>query len=136
MVFIKRILILEDNYTVLSKLLEKLSTLEDKQPFEFSLTVINDSEQIENLINNNPKAKFDIILLDRDCKINESFHILDIEHIGVEKVIAISAVRKFNKQLQERGVRRVIEKDLLHVDKFIDKVVSEVEEMIHKMPLT
>jgi len=134
MIFIRRILILEDNYTVLSKLLEKLSTLEDKQPFEFSLTVINDSEQVENLINNNPKAKFDIIILDRDCKINESFHILDIEHMGVEKVIAISAVTRFNKQLEERGVTKVIEKDLSDIDKFTTKVVNVVGEMIQKLP--
>ncbi|HUD04648.1 MAG TPA: hypothetical protein VMR59_01520 [Patescibacteria group bacterium] len=134
MIFVKRMLILEDNYIVLSKLLEKLSTLEDKQPFEFSLTVINDSEQVENLINNNPKAKFDIIILDRDCKINESFHILDIEHMGVEKVIAISAVTRFNKQLEERGVTKVIEKDLSDIDKFTTKVVNVVGEMIQKLP--
>lgn len=136
MIFVKKILILEDNYKVLSKLLEKLSILEDKQPFEFSLTILNDSEQVENLISNNPRAKFDIILLDRDCKINKSFHILDIEGFGVEKVIGISSVPRFNKQLQDRGVKRVVEKDFLHTDKFVDKVVAEVEEMIHKMPLT
>ncbi len=131
---IKRILILEDNYLVLSKLLEKLSTLEDRQPFEFSLTVINDSEQVENLINDNPKAKFDIIILDRDCKINASFHVLDVEHLGVEKVIAISAVTRFNKQAQDRGVKKVIEKDLSDIDKFTTRVVDEVGEMIQKLP--
>ena len=133
---IKRILILEDNYIVLAKLLEKLSILEDRQPWEFSITVINDSEQVENLINDNPKAKFDIIILDRDCKINKSFHILDIEHLGVEKVIAISAVTRFNKQAQDRGVTQVIEKDLSDIDKFAGRVVNEIEKMISKLPWT
>lgn len=134
MILIKRILILEDNYIVLSRLLEKLSLLEDKQPFEFSLTILNDSAQIENLIHGNPKAKFDIILLDRDCKINKSFHVLDLEHFGAEKVIAISSVTEFNKQLKDRGVKRVVEKDLLHPDEFATKVVAEVEDMIQKLP--
>ena len=131
---IKRILILEDNYLVLSKLLEKLSVLEDRQPWEFSLTVINDSEQVENLINDNPKAKFDIIILDRDCKVGKSFHVLDIEHFGVEKVIGISAVPRFNKQLQDKGVTKVIEKDATNIDKFTTRVVDTVGEMIQKLP--
>ena len=130
---LKRILILEDNYKVLSKLLEKLSALEDKQPFEFSITAINDSEQVENLINNNPKAKFDIILLDRDCKINKSFHILDIETLGAEKFIAISTVPKYNEQAKDRGVTKVVEKDLLRMDKFTDEVIKEIENFISKM---
>lgn len=131
---IKRILILEDNYIVLKKLLEKLSILEDRQPFEFSLTIINDSEQVNNLINDNAKAKFDIIILDRDCKINESFHVLNIEHLGVEKVIAISAVTKFNQQAKERGVTKVIEKDLSKIDAFTEEVIEAVGDMIQKNP--
>lgn len=134
MILIKRILILEDNYAVLCKLLEKLSLLEDKQPFQFSLTILNDSDQIENLIHDNPKAKFDIILLDRDCKVNKSFHALNIEDLGVEKVIAISAIPEFNKQLKDRGVRRVVEKNLSHPDEFAAQVVEEIEKMIQKLP--
>lgn len=134
MILIKRILILEDNYKVLSKLLEKLSVLEDKQPFEFSLTILNDSEQIERLVNDNPRAEFDIIILDRDCKVNKSFHVLDIEHFGAEKVIAISTVYKYNQQAKDRGVTTVIEKDLLDIDKFTEKVVKEIEAIISKLP--
>lgn len=133
MMLIKKILILEDNYKVLSKLLEKLSVLEDKQPFEFSITVINDSEQVENLINNNPNAEFDIIILDRDCKINKSFHVLDIERLGTEKVIAISTVYKYNEQAKDRGVTKVIEKDLAAIDDFADKVIAAIEETLSKL---
>jgi hypothetical protein len=131
---IKRILILEDNYIVLSKLLEKLSILEERQPWEFSITVMNDSEQVENLINGNPKANFHILLVDRDCKINKSFHVLDFERFGSDNIIAISAVPRFNKQLEERGVTRVIEKDLSDIEGFTTKVVDAVGEMIQKLP--
>lgn len=129
MMLVKRILILEDHLTVLSKLLEKLGQLEDRQPFEFSITIINDSEQVKNLINANPRAKFDIILLDRDCKVNKSFHVLEIEHFGAKKVIAISSVPEYNKEAKQRGVTRVVLKDLQYIDEFATKVVKEVEKM-------
>ncbi|MDP3726724.1 MAG: hypothetical protein Q8Q96_00220 [bacterium] len=134
MILIKRILILEDNLVVLSKILAKLAILEQDQPFELSLVILTDHEQVEDYVNKNPKAKFDIILLDRDCKLNGSFHVLDIERFGVEKVIAISSVPKFNQQIQERGVTKVIEKDMLHMDEFIDQVIKTIEELISKMP--
>ena len=136
MILVKRILILEDNLTVLSKILDRLATLEQNQPFELSLVVLTDFEQVENYVNKNPKAEFDIILLDRDCKRNGSFHVLDIERFGTEKAIAISSVPRFNKQLQDRGVKMVVEKDLLHTDEFVDEVVAVIEKMLQKMSWT
>ena len=79
--------------------------------------------------NTNPKAQFDIILLDRDCKLNNSFHILDIERFGADKVISISSVPEYNKQAQQKGIKRVILKDLKDIDEFTRKVVNEVEIM-------
>ena len=70
MLFIKSILILEDNLKVLSKILDKLYVLEGDQPFEFSVMALTTSLQVEEYINSNPKANFDIILLDRDCKMS------------------------------------------------------------------
>jgi hypothetical protein len=66
--------------------------------------------------------------------VGKSFHVLDIEHFGVEKVIGISAVTRFNKQAQDRGVTKVIEKDLSDIDKFTTNVVDAVGEMIQKLP--
>lgn len=60
---------------VLSKLLEKLFEVEMDQPYDFNLVILTNCTQVENYINNNPKAGFDIILLDRDCKMNGSFHV-------------------------------------------------------------
>lgn len=134
MIFIKRILILEDNLVVLSKILDKLATLEQNGVFDFSLVVLTDYKQVEDYVNKNPEAAFDIILLDRDCKLNGSFHVLDIERFGPEKVIAISSVPKWNQQVQERGVTKVIEKDFLNLDEFADNVVKTIAEVISKMP--
>ena len=132
MVLYKRILILEDNLLVLSKLLAKLAELEGDQPYDLSLTILTDYLQVENFINNNPKAEFDIILLDRDCKLNGSFHVLDVERFGVNKVIAISSVPKWNEELKLRGVIKVIEKDMSNTELFVKEVQKEVHAMLQK----
>jgi len=135
MVLSKTILILEDNLKVLSRLLDKLFELEQDQPFDFSVIILTNYQQVEDYINSNPRAKFDIILIDRDCKLNRSFHDLDIERFGPNKVIAISSVPEYNEEIKRRGVKKVILKDLRYIDKFAEKVVLEVGKTIRKMPL-
>ena len=126
----KTILILEDNLKVLSRILDGLFELEQDQPYDFSVIVLTTHKQVEDYVNTNPKAQFDIILLDRDCKLNNSFHILDIERFGADKVISISSVPEYNKQAKQKGVKRVILKDLKDIDEFAEKVVKEIEIMI------
>ncbi|MCX6793553.1 MAG: hypothetical protein NTY06_00420, partial [Candidatus Gottesmanbacteria bacterium] len=104
--------------------------LEQDQPYDFALMVLTIGQQVEEYVNNNPKAQPDIIILDRDCKLNESFHILDIERFGAKKVISISSVPEYNKEAKRRGVQRVVLKDFKALDAFVDKVVKEVERMI------
>ncbi|MDO8459952.1 MAG: hypothetical protein Q7S74_02495 [Nanoarchaeota archaeon] len=135
MIIAKTILILEDDLKTLSKILSRLAKLEEDQPFYFSLVVLTDYLQVENYINNNPKAKFDIILLDRDCKLAGSFHVLDLERFGTDKVISISSVPEWNVEAQKRGVTKVILKDYQYLDDFADKVVKQIEEIVRKMPL-
>lgn len=135
MLLIKSILILEDNLKVLSKILDRLYVLEGDQPFEFAVMALTTSLQVEEYINSNPKAKFDIILLDRDCKIDGSFHILDIERFGKEKVISISTVPEHNNDAKLRGVERFVLKDIADLDAFAEKVVAQINEMIRKMSL-
>lgn len=115
MVLSKTILILEDDLRVLSKILEKLFPLEQDQPFDFSVIILTNHEQVEQMINKNPEIKPDIILLDRDCKLAGSFHVLDIERFGADKVISISSVPKYNDEARKRGVQRIIEKDLANI---------------------
>ena len=130
MILNKTILILEDNLKVLSRILDGLFELELDQPFAFSVIILTNYQQVVDYVNNNPKAEFDIILLDRDCKLDDSFHILDIERFGADKVISISSVPEYNQDAKKRGVKRVVLKDLLHIDEFAKKVVKEVEHMI------
>jgi hypothetical protein len=130
MVLTKTILILEDNLKVASKILDYLYELEQDQPYDFSVIVLTTYQQVEDYINSNPKANFDIILLDGDCKLNQSFHILDLERFGTHKVISISSVPKYNELAKKRGVKKVIEKDLADIDGFAQKVVKEIEKMI------
>jgi len=85
--------------------------------------------------NSNPKAKFDIILLDRDCKLAGSFHVLNLEKFGADKVISISSVPEYNDQAQKRGVTKVILKDYQYLDDFADKVVKAIGEIVSKMSL-
>lgn len=132
MILNKNILILEDNLKTLAKILEKLWILEGDQPYEFSTVVITNYVQVEKLINNSKDISFDVILLDRDCKLGGSFHTLDIERFGADKVIAISAVPEFNEDAKKRGVKRTILKDIQNLDQFTTKVVSEVEEVVRK----
>ena len=131
----KQILILEDNLKVLSKILDRLFVLEGDQSFELCVMVLTTSSQVEDYINSNPKAKFDIILLDRDCKIGGSFHVLDIERFGKEKIIGISSIEEFNNELKQKGVDKIVLKDLKDMDKFADEVVEEIKYMIRKIPL-
>src|SRR3989344_9253200 len=135
MIVTKTILILEDDLKTLSKLLAELAKLEEDQPFYFSLVVLTDYIQVEDYINDNPKAKFDIILLDRDCKLAGSFHVLNLEKFGADKVIAISSVPEYNAQLKEKGVTKVVLKDYQYLDKFAEAVVKIIGEIVSKMPL-
>ena len=69
MILSKKILILEDDLLTVSKIVNKLVKLEHDQEYDFSLVVLSDYIQVQDYINSNPKAEFDIILLDRDCKL-------------------------------------------------------------------
>ena len=132
MVLKKRILILEDDLNVLSKILSRLDQLEEREPYSFHHVILADYSQVEDFINNNSKADFDIILLDRDCKLGGSFHVLDIERFGADKVISMSSVPKANAEAMNRGVKRVVLKDFQRLDEFADKVVAEVEDMVRE----
>lgn len=130
MYFNKTILILEDNLKVLSKLLDKLYTLEGDQSNELSVIVLTNGQQVQDYINSNPKADFDIALIDYDDKLGRTFHILEIERFGAEKIIGISSVPKWNEEARKRGVKRIILKDYAKMDEFADKVANEIAEMI------
>lgn len=130
MILLKKILILEDDLKTLSILLKHLAVLEQEQPFSLSLLVLTDNTQVETYINDNPKAEFDIIFLDYDDKLNQSFHVLNIERFGAEKVISISSTQINNDQAKKRGVNKIIMKDYQQLDEFANEVTQMVEKML------
>src|SRR3989344_2143984 len=130
-----RILILEDDLETLSLLLKKLHLLEEKladstNPKDFSVVTLSEYTQVEELINKSDKLDFDIVLLDRDCKAGGSFHVLDIDRIGADKIISISSVPEYNEEAKQRGVRRIIHKNYGNLDQFSDKVIAEIGNLI------
>ena len=132
---LKRILILEDDLETVSVLLGKLAKLENEFmqsdiKVEFSVTLLSEYPDVEQLINSQSQSKYDIILLDRDCKIAGSFHILDIEKFGVDKVISISSTPPYNEEAKLRGVSRVVYKDYSNLNVFADSVMVQIKELI------
>jgi len=126
-----RILILEDDIRALLFLINRINKLEEKSSgFDFALTVLSESSQVEEYINHT-KMDFDVILLDRFCKSNGSFHVLDFEKFGVEKIISISSVSRYNEEARARGVQRIVDKNHNQIEDFADKVVNKIEEIIN-----
>lgn len=135
MILNKTILILEDDLLTLSKILERLSKIEQDQPYDFSVITLTNYQQVEQFVNKNPAIQIDMILLDRDCKLAGSFHVVDLERFGADRVIAISSVPDYNKQAQARGVSRVVLKDYRNLDAFADRLAEEVEDLIKYLPM-
>lgn len=129
-----RLLILEDDLETVSKIFEELAKLENKfvneKGIEISTIVISESPQVDEFINQNTTLDFDIILLDRDCKIGGSFHNLDIQRFGTNKIIGISSVPEYNDELARQGVTKIVHKDYKTLNDFAKKVGSYIEQML------
>lgn len=99
-----RVLILEDDLMTLSALLQMLALVEQSQDnkncYDFAITIMSEYTQVENLVNPMPD-NYDIILLDRDCKACGSFHVLDFDKFDVEKIISISAIPEWNEEAKK-----------------------------------
>ena len=118
-------LILEDDLSTLCEIFNVLRSLR----FDFSLTVISRYDYVDKLINKSD-LKFDLILLDRDCSIGGSFHILDIERFGVHKTISISSCPPWNEEAKKRGVLKIIEKKYEDMDSFSEELASAIKEIL------
>src|SRR3989344_8037551 len=130
MVIGKKLLILEDDLKTLSSILKRLSVLEEDKEYDFCTIVMSDYTQVQDYINNNPKADFDVILLDRDCKLGGSFHILDIEKFGVDKIISISSTPTWNEEARAREVKRIVPKRFSDLDGFAREVIIEIKDLL------
>lgn len=134
-----RILILEDDLETLSVLLSRLSSLEKEleertPPRDFSVVTLSEYTQVEEYINKNSEFKFDAVLLDRDCRAGGSFHVLNIEAIGADKIISISSMPQYNEEAVKRGVKHVVWKDYQDLADFSDNVIKELREILRVTP--
>lgn len=125
-------LILEDDVETLQTIFSVLTELERKPGVEFITTQYSTYKDVENMVNRHEVDKFDLILLDRDCKLGGSFHALDIEKFGADKIISISSVPQWNLEARERGITRVVEKDLLDLRVFAGELKTELEELLRQ----
>lgn len=127
---ITRILILEDDLLTLSKLMEGLHILEDAKNAEIAVTILSEYTQVEEYVNRTKNIKWDIVLLDRDCKAGGSFHALDIQKIGTEKIIGISSMPDYNEQIRSVGVTRIVHKDYRQLKAFVETVMKHIGELL------
>jgi len=126
-----RILILEDDLEAASKILGVLYRVEPHlAPYDFDITLLSTYQSVEILINEHRENDFDIILLDRDCKMNGSFHVLDMERFGLEKIISISSKPEWNQQAQARGVSHVVPKSFSGLDGFAQEIGALVLDLL------
>jgi hypothetical protein len=86
---------------------------------------------VEKYVNKMADDYIDIILLDRDCKIGGSFHVLDFERFNKEKIISISAIPQWNDEAVVSGVSKVLWKDHDNLEDWSEKLMMYIEKMIN-----
>ena len=129
------ILILEDDLKTLSIIMDRLLKLEEElfntsKPLDFSVTVFSTYIQVKDYVNSLEKNNFDLIILDKDCKLGGSFHVLDLNKFNVNNVIAISTNVEYNEEVEKLGVKHVVRKDYMEIDKFGDEFIKKIKELI------
>ena len=129
-----KILILEDDFEAVSKIMAELYKLEGHfAPYDFDVTVLSTSDSVKKLINSQDKDSYDVILLDRDCKIQGSFHDLNIEKFGPEKIISISSTPTWNEEAERRGVKRIVPKSFSDLEGFARDIAEEIKNVLQKI---
>ena len=128
-----RILILEDDLKTLAVIMEELFRLEESlidRQIDFAVTTFSEYNQVQDYLNQTPEPDFDIILLDRDCKLGGSFHVLNIIKFGADKFIAISTQPEYNETAIKMGAKRIIRKDYKRLEEFASNLSDEIKNMI------
>ena len=121
-----KILILEEDLETNQKILNILREIEDEKKVIFGATILPDYIQTEEFINKNPQVKFDILLLDRDCFLGGSFHTVNLDNFDKDKVISISSVPDYNRQVEEKGVKSTVWKDFQNLGEFTAKLKEKI----------
>ena len=125
-----RTLILEDNLNALSVIMNRLQLVHAENNFiKIAVTVLSESTQVESYIHSTSQD-FDLVLLDRDCCIGGSFHILDLSRFSLKKVIAISSHVEYNNKLVAQGVSKVCTKDFSKLEEWGDELWETIRGVV------
>ena len=110
---------------VLKDLEDKLLKSDERR--DVAVTVFSEYTQAEDYLNKLEESKFDVVLLDRDCKLGGSFHVLNLDKFGKDKIIGISSVPEYNEILQRSGVLRTITKEYSNLELFAKRLVDVIQ---------
>jgi len=125
------VLLLEDDLEVCSKILLALHRMEPHlAPFDLDLTLLSTGQSVEQLINAHPERQFDVILLDRDCKMNASFHVLDFDQFSPDNIISISSTPMWNQQADNIGIAHCVPKSFNDLAGFAERAAEKVFEIL------
>ena len=122
-----RVLLLEDDLEVAGHLLLALNRIEPHlAPYDLDVTHFSTSDPVCEWVNRQPKNFYDIALMDRDCKLNRSFHVLDLSRIRAECVISISSTPMWNQAAEASGIKHVVPKSFNDLDGFAERAAHKV----------
>jgi len=126
-----RVLILEDDLKTLSVIMDRLFELEESLigKTDFAVTVFSEYTHVEDYLNKIQIPNFDIILLDRDCKMCGSFHVLDFDKYGKDKIISISSTPQWNEEAKAAGITRIVPKDYSNLEDFGNRLIEEIKSL-------
>lgn len=128
----RKVLIFEDNLYALSALLKALGDFEQelmvKYGVDIAVTVFSTIQESKQLSD----VEFNVIILDRDDKVGESFHDLKWDSIKVGTVIATSTIPEWNHMLERKGATHIVRKDYLDLDAWAKEVVKHVEAITNQ----
>jgi hypothetical protein len=128
-----RLLILEDDLEVCGKLMLALHRVEPHlAPYDLDVTLLTTSEAVEALVNGHPERRFDVILMDRDCKMNRSFHVLNLTEHDPDRIISISSTPMWNHEARQNGIGHCIPKSFSRLDEFAEEVAQKVLYLLQK----
>ncbi len=126
-----RILALEDDLETLDVIMATLKDLEESlldqaSKRDVAVTVFSEYTQVEDYLNKMEKSNFDLVLLDRDCKLGGSFHALDLDKFSKDKIVGISSVPEYNENLRRLGVNRIVDKEYKQLGDFQKRLLAEL----------
>lgn len=130
------LLLLEDDLEVAGKLLLALHRIEPHlAPYDLDVTHLSTSTSVEELVNGFPERSYDVVLMDRDCKMNGSFHVLDVSRVCPQSIISISSTPMWNQMASENGISHIVPKSFNDLDGFASTAANKVLELLQTRPL-